>query len=266
MAYKKCAAWGDPHYTKTFRGAPPNYNDNFNLQPLGVTTLAVTKCGSVEIQSVQCPWHGGGATVYVGFAMRVGSDVMTLIGNTVRNEGGIKVEGGNPRTITSEDSCVQLWAKTNGGVGTPGRTYYMDMELKMDDPDAKGICSGDRQSHSTPQAGILFTSDELSKLCGHCRFACPGSSLAQLDQSDATTSEPPQVSAEDVCTQAGISYEEADEQCKKLGEKTNHGADPFLHSSCIMDFCGSEGDPAVIDFEISTEIHLEEDDGEVEGQ
>ena len=90
--------------------------------------------------------------------------------------------------------------------------------------------------------------------------------MAQLDQSDATTSEPPQVSAEDVCTQAGISYEEADEQCKKLGEKTNHGADPFLHSSCIMDFCGSEGDPAVIDFEISTEIHLEEDDGEVEGQ
>lgn len=195
--------------------------------------------------------------------MRVGSDVMTLIGNTVRNEGGLKIEGGNPRIMTSGDSCVQLWAKTNGGIGTPGRSYYMDMELKMDDPDAKGSCTGDRQAHPTPQADILFTSDELSKLCGHCRFACPVGSLAQLDQSDATTSEAPPVTAQTVCDQAGISYDEADKVCAKFSEKTNHGSDPFLHSSCIMDYCGSEGDPAVVDFEISTETHLEEDDGEV---
>jgi len=217
MPYKKCAFWGDPHYQKTFNAAPPNFGNNYNLQGTGVMRLAQTKCGSIEIQSVQCPW--GGAAVAYGFAFRVGSSVATVIGNTIRNPDGIKIEGGNPRTIISSDSCAQLWVKTNGNVapGAPYRLhqYYMDMEIKVDDPElaAGSNCDGRRLNIHPSADETLFTTEELRGICGPCRFACPGALLT--DTPDDLEGTP--VTAEEMCTENQVSYDEADKECQALG-------------------------------------------------
>lgn len=255
MAYKKCAFWGDPHYQKTFNAAPPNYNNFFDLQVTGVVTLAKTKCGSIEIQAVQCPWHGGHAAVAAGFAFRVGSSVATVIENNVRNTAGLSIQGGNPRTITSADSCAQLWIQTQGA-GAAGRGYYMNMEIKMDDPADTGNCDGRRQNYVTPQSEILFTSAELSPLCGTCRFTCPGA-LVERTRDDPNAPPP---TAESICEEAGVSYDEADLACQRLSQQTVAGGDSFHHESCIMDFCGSGANQQIIDDEIAVEKKFEEED------
>jgi len=256
MAYKKCAFWGDPHYQKTFNAQPPNYNNFFDIHAFGVVTLAKTKCNSVEIQAVQCPWHGGGAAISSGFAVRVGSKVATIIGRTIRNPDGLNIQGSGTYTFTSPDQCATAWFRCNGGVGTPGRSYYMDMEIKIDDPHDDGNCNGQRRNYMTAAADMLFTSAELQPICGHCRFACPGALLAQ-DPQNADMNLP---TAAEVCQEAGVSYADADAACQRLSEATENGGDEFHHNSCIMDYCGSGGDQEIIDNEIAVEKQFEDED------
>lgn len=75
----------------------------------------------------------------------------------------------------------------------------------------------------------------------------------------------PLPTALEVCNEADVSYAEADQECQRLSQATEEGADPFIHESCIMDYCGSKGDSAVIDDEIEFEKHLAEDDEEGPG-
>lgn len=254
FAPKRCAFWGDPHYQRTFNSAGGN---NFDLHFFGVVTLAKTTCNSVEIQAVQCPWHGGGAAISSGFAVREGSKVATIIGNTVRNADGLNIREGHPRWFHSADMCTRAWFKTNGHIGTPGRSYYMDMEIQMQEASlGEGNCNGQRRNFPTAADDLLFTSDELRRLCGHCRFACPG---ALLEQDPVGAAE---VTPESMCQQMGIDYATADEKCQQV-HASNPDADKFVHDSCIMDYCGSEGDDEIIGFEEETEeIFQKEDAGE----
>jgi len=241
MQYKKCAFWGDPHYQKTFNAAPPNYNNFFDLQGSGVYRLAQTKCGSVEIQAVQCPWWGGGAHVAVGFAFRVGSATSYIMrtnrGTTeVTNGGGVDVsQSGNVRTFTSSDECAQLITWQNGGGNDPGRGNYMNMEIKIDDPEMSGNCDGQRRNYRPTNDEILFTEAQLQPLYALCRFSrdANGNLLQQPDPVD-----PPAVSAEQACADAGVSFDDANAKC--------HGLNDDQHRGCILDFCMSGGDDQVI--------------------
>ena len=140
-------------------------------------------------------------------------------------------------------------------MGSPGRSYYMDMEIKIDAPDmTTGNCNGQRRNFPTAQADMLFTSAELRGLCGFCRFACPGALLEQ----DPVDEEAP--TPQSVCQEAGVDYNTADLKCQEVHAAAGENAENFVHESCIMDYCGSGGNPEVIEFENEFEHTMEEED------
>jgi len=260
--YKKCAFWGDPHYTKTFNAAPPHFDNRFDMHGTGIMILARSKCGAVEVQSMQCPWWNGHMSVAAGIAIRIGNDVATFIGSTVRND-GLQVQGGGPWTVVSPDSCANLWVKkTWSGAGNlaggPGNNWYhMDIELKMNDPDMGiGNCNGHRRNYGAPQNSVLFTAAEMAPLCGRCRFACPGALLEQ-DPDAAAAQNPP--TAEEVCAQANIELAEAEAACKELADQTKDGGEPFMQAACMIDYCGSNGQEDMKEI-VAAEKHFEDDD------
>jgi len=96
----------------------------------------------------------------------------------------------------------------------------------------------------------------LLALCGHCRFACPGALLEQ-DPDDLSAAPP---TAESICDEAGVAYGDANQECLRLSQSTANGGELFHHESCIMDYCGSGGNKAIVDDDIKIEQFFEDED------
>lgn len=79
--------------------------------------------------------------------------------------------------------------------------------------------------------------------------------LTQVENSKEETP-----SAEEICEQAKVSYDEADQECDRLSQETKLGGDTFHHESCIMDYCGSGGQKQIVDEEIEAEGVFEAED------
>jgi len=235
--FKKCAFHGDPHYEKTFNAAPPHFNNRHDVQGLGVHLLAITQDRDVEIQSVQCPWHGNmHMTSAAGIAVRDGEKIATLIGATVRNPDRINFHGGG---FTSRSRCVSMTMRLfefHRGLGR----YAINVEINMVDPDmGRGVCRGARQQSPVSQTQFLFSSMELRPICGTCRFACPGALLEQ-DPEDQPVEE--DVSAEDACNEAGIDIETARANCQPVADAAEADGKEYEMNACMVDFCVGEGD------------------------
>lgn len=230
------------------------------MHGFGVMVLAKSKCGAVEVQSLQCPWWNGHMAMAASIAIRIGKDVASFTGTTVRRTGTIQVQGGGPWTVTSPDRCASLWVKrTFSGAGNlaggPGNNWYhMDIELKMNDPDMSiGNCNGARRNYLAPINDILFARSDILSLCGRCRFACVGGNL--LEQPAVEDAEDPPT-AEQACAEANIDLQTASAKCDHVAP-----AGSFEHDSCMVDYCGSNGEEDV-DEEVDALKHFVDDDAE----
>jgi hypothetical protein len=190
--------------------------------------------------------------------MRINGQVLSVIGGEITApQDAVSIEGSDVNskagiTVNSQDSCVNLWLKN-----TPnnGRNHMM-MDLKMLNPANRGSCA-DQNAVQPIEEDILFTTQELYKLCNLCGFP---------DCNAQHPISPPakQVSAQTgkkACSEMRISYETAAEQCLILSQHTVQGDEPFLQDACIFDYCLSNGDESFVEDALAVEQHLESEDG-----
>jgi len=282
--FKKCEAHGDPHYIADFGGTDGLVlgRNHYDIQGLGVQTLAKTKCGSFEMQSIQCPFHnnrnpdGTPWTAALGYAIRFGEKVVVILGDKVhRNDGNIPVTGGFPnwyiKNTNPNMECIDLWVRTAGRPGSAARFningFWMGFKLHLVDPALEGTCSGERKQSPTPKNEILFNTVEVGYFCGRCGFSCDAagnlleisSNSSQPDNGggDAANSDEERAQAEAACVKHGIDIEQASKECMRVDDETAEGKDPFVHWSCVFDYCAAGGADWVVNEEVEDEKMFE---------
>jgi len=57
-----------------------------------------------------------------------------------------------------------------------------------------------------------------------------------------------------------VTYADANTECERLSASTAGGAESFHHESCIMDYCGSRGNKAIVDDDIKQEQFFENEE------
>merc|ERR1712094_154860 len=133
------------------------------------------------MQGFQVPFEGwnSGASSFGGLAFTTASGVVTIVGSEYTINGstlgpdtaptGILITGVPvlPTLIyTGPKGCVEIVVMTKLREPTQSPSYYLDMELSMDESviEDTGVC-GEGPTTKLPRDDSLFTGPQLDSLC-----------------------------------------------------------------------------------------------------
>jgi hypothetical protein len=197
--YKSCTAHGDPRLTRNFLNA--------SLASLrsGVYQLASTISGCFDMQGFQCTVDtvSFGASVFAGFALKIGTTRVTIIKKALSVNGSIVSQDYSSDSNFSFadfaqslfhangcNSCVRLAQYTTMFSGPfssvlPGYFQSVNIDIGIEDAKLDGLCGGSA-SDPVNQGDVLFSEMELAGLNSICQKD-PAASFDAADTARSAT-------------------------------------------------------------------------------
>jgi hypothetical protein len=185
-----------------------------------VTVAAVAvKIGTTKVSFID-------RTVFLnGTAMGSATPQDLDLSGSLANPAGVTIQNG--------DKCLRV----NVNTGHRNTVWYHNIKVRMLTPSADGICGGFATPKTVEKNKVLFTDDQMRKLCNQCGekpYACLAG--GEVVPTTITGEEP---GAKETC-KTDVKYNSSKDKC--LQHYNIHGANDDSLNHCIQDYCAGDGD------------------------